>query len=114
MFRPFAIIPESTTNMLVSINRFNFNIIYREGLEQLQFEAARIVTGLTCYASLHSLFAESGWENLNTRRKIKKLSLFYNIFKGDTPDYLSDVAQDCLHRQHYNCPKLHKNIQEVA
>jgi hypothetical protein len=31
------------------------------------------------------------WEKLNTRRKIRKLSLFYNIVKGDTPDYLSDL-----------------------
>ena len=50
-----------------------------ERLEQLQLEAARIVTGLTSYASLPSLYAETGWETLNTRRKIGKLSLFYNI-----------------------------------
>jgi hypothetical protein len=60
-------------------------------LEQLQLEAARIVTGLTAYASLSSLYAETGWEKLNTRRKIRKLSLFYNIVKGDTPDYLCDL-----------------------
>jgi hypothetical protein len=60
-------------------------------LEQLQLEAARIVTGLTAYANLSSLYAETGWEKLNTRRKIRKLSLFYNIVKGDTPDYLSDL-----------------------
>jgi hypothetical protein len=28
---------------------------------------------------LPSLYAETGWETLNTRRKIGKLSLFYNI-----------------------------------
>jgi len=55
-------------------------------LEQLQLEAARIVTGLTAYASLSSLYAETGWEKLNIRRKIRKLSLFYNIVKGDTLD----------------------------
>jgi hypothetical protein len=60
-------------------------------LEQLQLEADRIVTGLTAYASLSSLYAETGREKLNTRRKIRKLSLFYNIVKGDTPDYLSDL-----------------------
>ena len=60
-------------------------------LDQLQLEAARIITGLTSYASLHSLYAETGWEKLNTRRKIRKLSLFYDIVKGDTPDYLSDL-----------------------
>ena len=60
-------------------------------LEQLQLEAARIVTGLTAYASLSSLYAETGWEKLNIRRKIRKLSLFYNIVNGDTPDFLSDL-----------------------
>lgn len=60
-------------------------------LEQLQLEAARIDTGLTAYASLSSLYAETGWEKLNTRRKIRKLSLFYNIVNGNTPDYLSDL-----------------------
>jgi hypothetical protein len=60
-------------------------------LEQLQLEASRIVTGLAAYASLSSLYAETGWEKLSTRRKIRKLSLFYNIVKGDTPDYLSDL-----------------------
>ena len=51
----------------------NCNVADADSLEQLQFEAGRIVTGLTCYASLHSLFAETGWEKLNTRRKIRKL-----------------------------------------
>ena len=30
-------------------------------------------------------------KKLNTRRKIRKLNLFHNIFKGGTPDYLSDL-----------------------
>ena len=61
-------------------------------LQNRQTEAARIVTGLTTCATLSSLYAETGWEKLNTRREIRKLSaLFYNIVKGDTPDYLSDL-----------------------
>jgi len=53
-----------------------------------QLEAARIATGLTTYASLPSLYTETGWDKLNTRCKVRKLSLFfYNIVKGDTPDY---------------------------
>jgi hypothetical protein len=61
-------------------------------LQNRQTEAARIVTGLTTYATLSSLYAETWWEKLNTRREIRKLSaLFYNIVKGDTPDYLSDL-----------------------
>jgi hypothetical protein len=44
-------------------------------LDQLQLEAARIVTGMT--ASLSTLYAE--------------ITFFYNIVKGDTPVYLSDL-----------------------
>ena len=33
------------------------------GLEKLQLEAARIVTGLTVYSSRDSLYQETGWEN---------------------------------------------------
>jgi hypothetical protein len=69
----------------------NCTVVDADRLEQLQLEAARIVTGLTSYVTLHSLYAETGWEKLNTRRKIRKLNLFHNIVKGGTPDYLSDL-----------------------
>jgi hypothetical protein len=35
-------------------------------LEKLQLEAARIVTGLTCYTRLDSIYRETGWEKLST------------------------------------------------
>ena len=58
--------------------------------EQLQLETAIIVTGLIAYASLSSLDAETGWGKLNPGRKIRKLSLFYNVVKGDITNYLSN------------------------
>jgi hypothetical protein len=78
MFRPFSISTESNTKMLV---RDSCTVADAGRLEQLQLETTRIVTGLTAYASLFSLYAETGWEKLNTRCKIRKLSLFYNIVK---------------------------------
>ena len=42
-------------------------------LEQIQLTAARIVTGLPVFASLNSLFLETGWESLAKRLKNKKL-----------------------------------------
>ena len=47
-------------------------------LEKLQLEAARIVTGLTAYSSRDSLYQETGWEKLSSRRERKKLCLMYN------------------------------------
>jgi hypothetical protein len=48
-------------------------------LEKLQLEAARIVTGLTCYSSLDSIYRETGWEKLSTRREVKTLFVVRNV-----------------------------------
>ena len=69
-------------------------------LQNRQTEAARIVTGLTTCATLSSLYTETGWEKLNTRRDIRKLSaLFYNIVKGDTPIIYVICCHGLLTRQ---------------
>jgi hypothetical protein len=60
----------------------NCTLADSERLEQIQLEAARIVTGLTSYASLLSLYKETGWEKLSVRREKRKLSLFYDIVSG--------------------------------
>ena len=60
-------------------------------LEQVQLIAARIVTGLPVFASLNSIYAETGWETLAERRKTKKLTLMYKIINNDAPSYLTDL-----------------------
>ena len=45
-------------------------------LEQLQLEAARIVTGLPIFASSKSIYSELGWETLEERRKRKNYKCF--------------------------------------
>jgi hypothetical protein len=57
-------------------------------LEQLQLEAARIVTGLTIFSKAEILYRETGWELLSARRKRRKLQLFFNIVNKNTPNYL--------------------------
>jgi hypothetical protein len=64
-------------------------IVHR--LEQLQLEAARIVTGLTAYSSRDSLYQKTGWKKLSSRRERKKLCLMYNMYHGHTPSYLCDL-----------------------
>jgi hypothetical protein len=49
--------------------------LFQEWLEKIQLEAARIVTGLTSYASLLSIYKEMGWEKLSVMREKRKLSL---------------------------------------
>ena len=60
-------------------------------LEQGQLNAARIVTGLPVFASLNSLYFETGWETLATRRSNRKLNLMYRIVNCDTPVYLNEL-----------------------
>ena len=46
-------------------------------LEKIQIEAARIATGLSIFARFDSIYKETGWETLSTRRKVNKLLLFF-------------------------------------
>lgn len=60
-------------------------------LEKVQLHAARIITGLPVFASLNSLYYETGWETLAERREKKKLTLIYRIVHKDAPTYLTDL-----------------------
>ena len=51
-----------------------------------------IVTGLPSFASIHSIYIETGWEKLKTRREVRKLVLFYKIVNGQVPDYLTELV----------------------
>ena len=66
----------------------NCGIGNSQKLEQLQLEAARIVTGLHIFTKTEILYIETGWELLSVRRKRRKLQLFYNIVNKNTPNYL--------------------------
>jgi hypothetical protein len=48
-------------------------------LEQLQLEAARIVTGLPMLTKTEILYKETGWELFSVRQKRRKLQLFFII-----------------------------------
>ena len=60
-------------------------------LEHIQLTAARIVTGLPVFASVNSLYLETGWESSAESRKNKKLSLMYKTVNNGAPLYLSDL-----------------------
>ena len=54
-------------------------------LEDLQVEAARIITGLRHNSSRSKLYDELGWDLFSTRRMIHKLILLYKITNGFAP-----------------------------
>lgn len=66
----------------------NMGVGYCKKLEQLQLEAARIVTGLPIFTSNRIIYDEIGWETLAERRERRKLQLFYNIQHNNAPAYL--------------------------
>ena len=59
-------------------------------IEQIQHEAARIITGLPKCSSLESLYFETGWEPLHSRRRRRNLNMFYKIRNNNAPSYLCD------------------------
>ena len=74
---------------------FNCGQFNSNRLEKVQIEAARIVCGFHCYASIASIYKETRWDKLKVRREVKNLTLFYKIFNYLAPEYLSDL----IHQQ---------------
>ena len=50
-------------------------------LENVQYEAARIVTGATKLVSIEKLMNDVGWDSLENRRHKHKLILYYKMIK---------------------------------
>ena len=72
------------------------NQIEARRLEQVQLNAARIVSGLPIFSALNSLYYETGWDTLAERRTKKKLNFMYKIIHNDAPSYLSDLLPNSL------------------
>ena len=82
------------------------NIIYdacskedAQKLEDVQLEAARIVTGCKSHTSHRELYHELGWQTLSQRRDVHKLVKLYCIIKYESPKYLSNIVHE-LRFQH--------------
>ena len=76
------------------------NIVYdsclkeeSDRIENVQLEAARIVTGGKFRTSSEELYEELGWRDLSTRRKISKLTRFHSFCTGKCPDYINQILQ---------------------
>jgi hypothetical protein len=79
-------------------------------LEKNQLEAARIVTDLTSHVSILSIYKETGRGKLSVRREKRKLSLFYDIVSGQSPDYLQDLLPSYFVFEHF----LPRRISQVC
>ncbi len=63
----------------------------KTSLERIQYEAARIVTGLTRSASIENIQNEIGWQSLSIRRTMQKLVIMYKSIHGLTPSYVRNL-----------------------
>lgn len=101
----------------------NCTLNEKESLEKLQYEAARVVTGLTRSVSIERLLNEIGWVSLLDRRIMQKLILVYRDKHGYLPEYLSELfppsVQDTTPynlRPNINChsSEMLRNILEIS
>lgn len=60
-------------------------------LDQLQLEAAGLVTGLPIFTSSGVINKELGLETLAERRERRKNQMFYNVTQNNVPEYLSNL-----------------------
>ncbi len=63
----------------------------KQRLENIQIEAARIVTGATKLCKLENLYRDTGWDSLQTRRDQQKLIMLYKMIHGLVPSYLTNI-----------------------
>ena len=87
------------------------NQIDARRLEQVQLNAARIVTGLPIFSSLNSLYYETGWDTLAERRTNKKLNLMYKIIHNDVPSNPSDLLPNRVNEAVSNDHRNNQNFQ---
>ena len=65
------------------------NLNYQmEKLESLQYQAGLAVTGAWKGTNRDKIYDELGWEPLHLRRWFRRLTVFYKIMHGLTPQYL--------------------------
>ena len=59
-------------------------------IESVQYESARIVTGLRKGTSRVKLYGELGWDSLQNRRKKQTLILMFKALEGELPNYITN------------------------
>ena len=84
LIRPFL---EYADVVWDNCNQYEF-----DELEKIQIEAVRIVTGATELVSVDSLYTETGWETLSSRRLNHKPLLFFKMKSGLCPTYLASLV----------------------
>ena len=81
-----------------------------QNLENIQIEAARIVTGATKLSSISLLYKDVGWEKLSKRRENHKLLQFHKMYHKKTPFYLSSLIPSKVSDTHRHDTRNSNNL----
>ena len=73
------------------IYRKIFNESWHKKLESAQYNSALAITGAIRGNDTKKLYQELGLESLRNRRKLIRLSLFYKIYKDQSPLYFYNL-----------------------
>ena len=68
-----------------------FNESWHKKLQSAQHNSALAITGAIRGTDTEKLYQELGLESLRNRRKLRRLSLFYKIYKDQSPLYLYNL-----------------------
>ena len=69
----------------------DINLNYQmNALESLQYQAGLAITGAWRGSNRDKVYEELGWETLQNRRWFRRLTIFYKIMNGLTPNYMRD------------------------
>ena len=68
-------------------------------IESVQYESVRVVTGAMRGTSRSRLSDELAWEDMNMRRSMHKLVLYYKIVNNLTPSFLSDLLPQTVQQR---------------
>jgi len=69
---------------------------YSNKLENVQLEAARIITGLPIFTKKEFIYRELCWTTLRERRSFWKINLLFNIRNRSTPEYMLDLLPNTM------------------
>ena len=77
----------------------NCSLENSKAIENIQLDAARIITGATKVCSIQKIYDESGLDTLQNRRTRQKLCQLYKIINDLTPLYLRTILPERVQQQ---------------
>lgn len=82
-------------------------------IENVQLDAARIVTGGTKLTSIQKLYDETRWEKLTDRRKRHKLLYFHKMVNNTAPQYHINLVPNHVGSRHEHSTRQTNDLLNI-